>query len=173
MAKRTNRLKTALISEMRASPLKGAVLLGGVAVLIGLGVRHFAGGPKAAEAATGDALLAVPLAETPTADGPAPIEFLPRPEVAHNLVRNPFDLAWLAEKTGVTNVAATTEDADPNELTLQFTMTGTASGGGPVAVISGTVVEVGMQYGRYVVEHIEERFVLLRDGENVIQLEMQ
>jgi hypothetical protein len=30
-----------------------------------------------------------------------------------------------------------------------------------------------MRVGHYVVEHIEERYVVLRDGENVIQLKMR
>ncbi|NOX57514.1 MAG: general secretion pathway protein GspB [Planctomycetes bacterium] len=165
--------KSVVMTNLKASPAKSAVLIIGFVVLVVLVARQVGGG--ASEAAA-EVLVAV--------DVPAGVESkkdsenvlkppprVRRPRLPKTLARDPFALDWLVIDAGE---IAGAEDADieGDVLKLQLTLTGKDKSGRATAVVSGTVIHTGDEVAGFVVERIERRSVVLRKGQEEIRLRM-
>lgn len=154
--------------QIAASPVKGAALgalLLVFAIVVAVRLVHQ---PRAAEGAGVFPALAIPvgIAELPgLADAPARLPLPPMPTM---LYRDPFgvDPAFRGLAPSQANPGSGSADnsSDDSDLALQAVCLLRGARGRPTAVINGFMLEVGDSIGRYVVEEIGPRHVVLRDG---------
>ena len=170
-----DRILALAAANLRASPVKSAVLLVGALVLVFLVVRQVSGGAAAAEAGIE---LAVPLVTGGEEGiGAAGAAFTrakrrPMPRVKQTLLRNPFACSWLGAFEPSAGGEAKDKGSEYEELTLQFTMMGTNGGERAIAVVSGVVVHPGSTVAGYEVVSVGERHVVLRNAAEEITLRM-
>ncbi|GJM26591.1 MAG: hypothetical protein DHS20C16_30060 [Phycisphaerae bacterium] len=172
MANAGGNLKAVVMSNLKASPAKSAILLLGFAVLVVLIVRQVWGGPD-------EAVAGVPTTELASVDPDAvegetttvkPVVRVPRPRIVETLSRDPFAMDWL-DISGIVSGEGDTEIED-DVLQLQLTLTGKDEAGQATAVVSGTVVHVGDQIAGFVIDRINKRSVVLRKGSEKLKLRM-
>lgn len=165
-------LKAVVMSNLKASPVKSAILMVGLVVLTVLIGRQVWGGPRqaAADIAVAEPLLVDP--DTVKSSEPAvkPVVRVPKPRIVETLVRDPFAMDWL----DLSKLVVNEEDAEAEDdvLQLQLTLTGTDEFGEATAVVSGTVVHVGDRIAGFVIDRIEKRSVVLRKGSEKLKLRM-
>ncbi len=165
-------LKAVMVSNLKASPVKSAILMLGTVVLIVLIARQVGGGPDAASASDGAVAVS---GEESSEDGDKatiikPVVRVPRPRIIETLARDPFGMDWLdMSRVGRVEVESDVED---DVLQLQLTLTGKDESGRAAAVVSGTVVHVGDQIAGFVIDRIEKRSVVLRKGSEKLKLRM-
>ncbi len=163
--------KTVLVSNLKVSPVKSAILGVGTIVLAVLIIRQVMGGPQEAGANPDLVAQVVPSDDGTTEEPkPQPVRRVPRPRIHETLVRDPFAMDWL----DLSHAANVEEDVDVEDdvLQLQLTLTGKDEEGQATAVVSGTVVHVGDLIAGYVIERIEKRFVVLRKDTERLKLRM-
>lgn len=160
------------MSNLKASPVKSAVLLVGFVILVVLVARQVSGGAKEAVADVVDAenLLVEPAGEGDLQSVIAPQVRVPRPKMSKSLARDPFALDWLVIDTN--RIDEEDLDIEGDVLLLQLTLTGMDKSGQATAVVSGSVIHVGDRVAEFVVERIEKRSVVLRNGQEIIKLRM-
>jgi len=158
--------KAYLLANLRASPVKSAILGVAVVVLIVLLGRQALSGPNIA-----DADQDVGIAEGLESTGQAPastIQRLPKPRIDAVIRRDPFRASWLVlDAPAATNV----DPAEPGALQLQATLTNGATEE-HCAMVSGVMVHVGDKLEGYRVLSISNRSVELAGRGQRITLTM-
>jgi len=172
---------TTLAATFRASPGKTG-LLGFLAVVLLVVVgRQVLHGPHPAGAAVvpGDPVDTALIPGSTTGPAPERRPRLPLPDLPARPARDPFDTDWslFATTPSVKTADQSTEDEDTVEgtpvPTLKLTLTASADGGEPYAVIDDTLVRIGDAIGEFVVESIDPGQVILSvNGRERIALRM-
>ena|GEM_PF-6116119 len=176
-------LWTTLAVQFKASPGKTGALSFLALVLLMLVVRQLSGDPRAAEAVQVNPALIPEAGTRPGMEHPAAPARRPRPplpELPDRASRDLFHVDWLL----FARVASVEVEVPPDEaegpvaeaqgdLALELTLTSSAKGGQPYAVISGQSVRLGDAIGRFVVESISPGEVILStEGRGRIVLRM-
>ncbi len=165
-------IKAVVVTNLKASPAKSAILLAGIVVLAVLIARQVWGGPSEAEAEI--AAPGVTLVDPDTVESSEPVVKpvvrVPKPRIVEALVRDPFAVDWLDLSKLV--LSEEEVEAEDDVLQLQLTLTGTDEDGQATAVVSGTVVHVGDRIAGFVIDRIGKRSVVLRKGSEKLKLRM-
>lgn len=166
MSKR-DEYKAYVLANLRASPIKSAILVVAFVVLIVLLGRQVSGGPKFV-----DADQDFEFADGMESAGPlvanVTIQRLPRPKIDAVIRRDPFHAPWLVFDTpAIANV----DPAEPGSLRLQATLTNGATET-HCAMVSGVMVHVGDTVEGYRVVSISNRSVELTGRGQRITLSM-
>jgi hypothetical protein len=168
-------------AQIAASPVKAAVLAGLTLVLLVVLAVQFLNGPSSASAAVEPPVEVVeilPVVTSPSETSPA--EWRPElPDLPGRLSRDLF-----ASPFAVIAPSSDPQEANPDELsadnqndeptwTLKATyLSSEGDRATPMAIIDGMMVREGDRIRRYVVESIESRQVVLKDGSLRIVLRM-
>ncbi len=160
---------TTLAATLKASPGKTGLLGLLAVVLLVLVGRQVLSGPRTAGAAVlpGDFVDTALISESTT--GPVPVHKprLPLPELPARPARDLFDTDWslFAPASRANTTVRSLEDEGTAENTpvptLKLTLTVSADGGEPYAVIDDKLVRIGDAIGEFVVESIVPGQVIL------------
>ena len=175
-----------LRAQLAVSPGKTAAL-GGLAIILVIAVIvQLRGGPSSADASVlvpTNVVMSAPPAVVEQADPRTPFtapSMQPLPDVEEQLARDLFAIMWdrypAPQNPGDGNQSGPKTDIPEEEeeqLRLDATFLHRGAGEGPSAMINGQLVHKGDRIGRFVVQEIQPRSVLLRSDSMQIVLQMR